>query len=114
MTTYEQQDIVLVKFIFSEGTGFKKRPALVMSSDLYHQNREEVVIAAVTSNTERILAGDTLIKDWKKANLLFPSVVCGVLQTIKNTLIEQKLGALTAEDFRKVQANFKTILGFNS
>ena len=112
MTTYKQQDIVLVKFTFSEGAGFKKRPALIVSSNPYHQSREEVVIAAVTSNTERVLTGDTLIKDWKKANLLFPSVVCGVLQTIKSALIERKLGALTSEDFRKVQANLKILFGF--
>mgnify|MGYP001582751164 CR=1 FL=1 len=112
MTIYKQQDIVLVKFIFSEGAGFKKRPALVVSGDRYNQSREEVVIAAVTSNVGRLLTGDTLVKDWKKANLLFPSVVCGVLQTIKNNLIERKLGALTPEDFGKVQANFKTLFGF--
>lgn len=35
---YEQGDILLVKVIFSEGIGIKKRPALVISDKYYHDN----------------------------------------------------------------------------
>ncbi len=111
MMRYRQGDIVLVKFIFSEGTEFKKRPALVISSDDYHRNRQEVMIAAITSNVERALTGDTEIKQWKKANLLFPSLVAGIIQTIKGEMLERKLGILSPEDFRKVQENLKMSLG---
>lgn len=111
MTSFKQGDVVLVQFIFSEGTAAKKRPALVMSSQDYHRSRQEVLIAAITSNTERVLAGDTKIHDWKRANLLFPSLVTGIIQTIKSQMIERVLGSLGSEDFRKVQDNLRIILG---
>lgn len=111
MTTYKQRDVVLVKFIFSEGTRFKKRPALVLSSNEYHRSRQEVIIAAITSNTERLLPGDTMLKDWEKANLLFPSVAAGILQTIKGDLIERRLGSLSPDDFEGVRKSLKICLG---
>jgi len=111
MTAYKQRDIILVKFIFSEGTGFKKRPALVLSSQEYHRSRQEVVIAAITSNVNRILTGDTRIREWKKANLLYPSMVTAILQTIRGEMIERTLGAISAEDFEEVQKNLKIALG---
>ncbi len=111
MTTYKQQDVVLVNFVFSEGTGSKKRPALVLSSNDYHGGRREVIIVAITSNIERVLAGDTKIKDWKKANLLFPSLVTGILQAIRGDMIERTLGSLSLDDFEGVQKNLKISLG---
>lgn len=110
MTGYKQRDVVLVNFIFSEGTGFKKRPALILSSEHYHRNRREIIIAAITSNVQRILTGDTTIKDWKKANLLFPSLVTGILQTIKSNMIDRILGTLSNEDFLNAQQNLKIAL----
>ena len=62
--SYKKGDIVLVKVIFSEGSGTKKRPALIISDEYYHNNRQKVIIAAITSNIERILPGDTKIKEW--------------------------------------------------
>ncbi len=110
MTSFKQGDLVLVKFAFTEGIGFKKRPALVVSSNEYHKSRNEIVIAAVTSNMDRELVGDTRIKEWKKANLLHPSVVTGILQTMKYDRIERKLGTLMSEDFQRVQENLKCAL----
>lgn len=110
MTSYKQKDVVLVHFVFSEGTGFKKRPALVISSHDYHRSRREVIMAAITSNTDRVLSGDTKIKDWKRANLLYPSLVTGILQTIKGDMIERTLGTLSADDFEEVKKNLKIAL----
>ena len=83
MTNYSQRQIILVHFAFSEGTASKKRPALILSSNEYHGGRQEVIIAAITSNVDRVLIGDTRIKEWKESNLLFPSLVTGIFQTIK-------------------------------
>ncbi len=108
---YKQGDIVLVKVIFSEGSGVKKRPALIISDKYYHNNRQEVIIAAITSNVERILPGDTKIKEWQQAGLKFPSLVTGIIQTLKIDIIEIKLGELSSPDFLKFQNNLKKLLG---
>ena len=108
---YNKGDIVLVKVIFSEGSGIKKRPALIISSDYYHNKRREIIIAAITSNIERVLPGDIIIEDWKNSGLKYPSLITGIIQTMKINIIEKKLGTLSYSDFLKFQSNLKKILG---
>ena len=103
MTNYKPGDIVLVEFSFTNGTGSKKRSALIISSDDYNKNRQEVIVTAITSNIERVLFGDTSIDDWKDAGLLYPSLVTGIIRTIKSSMINRKLGTLTKQDFENVQ-----------
>lgn len=112
MTSYKQGYLVLVDFGFSEGTGFKKRPALVVSSDDYHKDRQEVIIAAITSNVKRMLVGDTRIDGWKESGLLYPSLVTGIIRTVKNKLVLRKLGTLLKKDLQKVKKSLKKSLGF--
>ena len=109
---YKKGDIVLVRVVFSEGSGAKKRPALIISDEHYNNNRQEVIIAAVTSNIKRVLPGNTKIKEWKKAGLKFPSLATGIIQTLKLNIIEKKLGRLTSSDFSEFQKNLRKTLGF--
>ena len=60
MISYRRGDVVLVGFIFTDESGVKQRPAIVISSDIYCQQRREVIISAVTSQTERLLAGENM------------------------------------------------------
>ena len=46
---YRVGDIVLVPFPFSDQTGIKKRPAIVVSSAGYQTQRRDIIIMAVTS-----------------------------------------------------------------
>lgn len=112
MTNYKQRDVILVDFGFTEGGGSKKRPALIISSDSYHKSRQEVIIAAITSNTERVLFGDTKMADWQSAGLLYPSLVTAIIRTIKNNLILRKLGILSKSDFQEVGASIEKSLRF--
>lgn len=110
MTGYKQRDIVLVDFGFSEETGSKKRPALIISGDDYHHSRNELIVMAITSNVKRSLVGDTKIDEWKSAGLLYPSLVAGIIRTIKQAMVIRKLGVLTQHDFQKVQSSIKKAL----
>ncbi len=112
MTSYKQGDVILVEFQFSEGSGSKKRPALILSTEAYHKTRQEIIIAAITSNITRELFGDTKIENWKEAGLLQTSLVTGIIRTIKSNLILRKLGSLPKKDFLEVQNSLKDILGF--
>ncbi len=77
MTTYDRGDSVLVGFMFSDESKRKFRSAVVISSKGYNRERQEVIVAAITSNIRRRLFGDYLIADWKGAGLLFPSMATG-------------------------------------
>lgn len=98
MTAYKRGDVVLVGFVFSDESGQKLRPALVISSSAYNRGRKEVVVAAITSNVKRRLFGDHLIADWKAAGLLFPSVATGIIRTVARDVIYRKLGAMAKAD----------------
>lgn len=41
MITYEKGDVVLVRFVFTNESGAKRRPAVVVSTSEYHQGRQE-------------------------------------------------------------------------
>lgn len=110
MTEYSRGDVVLVSFVFSEETGVKRRPAVIVSSDAYHRGREEAIIAAITSRTDRVLVGDHLITEWREAGLLFPSVATGVIRTIKQGMIARRLGAMAKRDLREIDNGLRSIL----
>ena len=113
MTEYSRGDVVLVSFIFADETGVKQRPAVIISSDAYHTGRDEAIIAAITSRTDRILVGDHLITDWQSAGLLFPSVATSIIRTIKQDMINRRLGSLPAQDMRAVESKLKLALGLS-
>jgi len=53
MTGYRRGDVVLVGFVYSDESGKKLRPAVIISSLAYHRGRREVIVAAITSNVSR-------------------------------------------------------------
>lgn len=111
MTGYKRGDVILVGFMFTDESGWRIRPAVVISSSAYHRARQEVVVAAITSKIGRHLFGDHLLADWKGAGLLFPSVVTGIIRTIKQTMIHRKLGPLAKSDLEAVERELRRCLG---
>jgi mRNA interferase MazF len=111
MTAYKRGDMVLVSFVFSDESGSKHRPAVVLSSPAYHRNRQEIVVAAVTSNVDRVLFGDHLLAGWKEAGLLFPSLMTGIIRTIKSQMIHRRLGSIPHREMTAIDLNLHKILG---
>ena len=111
MTVYNRGDVVLVGFVFSDESGKKLRPAVVVSSAAYNRSRQEIVVAAITSNVRRRLFGDHLIADWKGAGLLFPSLVTGIFRTIKPSMIGRKLGVMPKLDMAAIDLKLRHSLG---
>lgn len=110
MTSFSRGDIVLVKFVFADEKGVKQRPGLIISTERYHQGRREAVLAAITSNISRLLVGDYRIKAWRESGLLSPSIVTGILRTIKQEMIADKLGELPSSELRAMEDKLREIL----
>jgi mRNA interferase MazF len=110
MIGYNRGDVVLVSFIFADETGVKRRPAVIISSNTYHTGRDEAIIAAITSRTDRVLIGDYLINNWQSAGLLFPSVATSIIRTIKQKMINKKLGSLQTQDMNAIDGKLKLAL----
>jgi mRNA interferase MazF len=110
--SYRRGDVVLVNFVFVNQTGVKRRPAVVISSQTYNLGRLEVVLAAITSNVRRrLLPGDTVVQAWREAGLLAPSVVTGIIRTVRQTALARRLGSLIPENMREVEASLRLSLG---
>jgi len=114
MTGYEQGDVVLVRFVFTDESGAKRRPTVIVSTSDYHQGRQEAIVAAITSNVDRMLVGDHLIEGWREAGLLLPSVATGIIRTIKQTMIERRLGSMPNGDMAAIKRQLQYILGLQS
>lgn len=94
--------MALVEFVFSDESGRKLRPAVVVSSNEYHSGRQEVIIAAITSNVARRLFGEHVIREWRESGLLYPSTVTGLIRTVRRSMIQRKLGSLAQPDLDAV------------
>ena len=57
------------------------------------------------------MTGDHLIADWQVAGLLFPSVATGGIRTIKQDMVNKKLGSLSIQDSGEVGKKLKRALG---
>ena len=111
-TSYRFGDVVLVPFPFTDQSGDKKRPAVVVSSDRYQRERPDVIIMAITSQVRQSAdVGEVTIAGWKKAGLLKASVTKPVLATIEQPLIIRKLGRLQPADCAAVRSALRLILG---
>ncbi|MBN1626964.1 MAG: type II toxin-antitoxin system PemK/MazF family toxin [Deltaproteobacteria bacterium] len=112
MTDYNFGDIVLVPFPFTDQTDFKKRPALIVSSEQYNQKRLDIIIMAITSRTHAPANfGDVRLEGWREAGLIKPSTIKPVFATIEQSLVLKRLGYLGEKDLSVLQKNLKMILG---
>ena len=50
MTSCQRGDVVLVPFDFTDRSGVKWRPAVVVSTDDYNRTTPDVLIVSITSN----------------------------------------------------------------
>ena len=110
MTSCSRGDVVLVKLVFADEKGAKQLPGLILSTDSYHEGRREAILAAITSNIGRLLVGDCTISAWREAGLLYPSIVTGIVRTIKHDMIASRMGALPASEMRAAEDSLRAIL----
>src|SRR5262249_59420828 len=86
-------DVVLVPFRYSGPAGQKERPAVVLSTDVYHDDWDELLVVAVTSRPPRaVRPTDCAVQDWQSAGLSQPSCVRSHLPTVDRPLVLRRLG----------------------
>ena len=111
-TSYEFGDVVLVAFPFTNQQGSKQRPAVVISSQAYNQNKPDVILMAITSQVKaKSTFAETLIENWQSAGLLKLSIVKPVVFTVDSSLIRKVLGRLSDQDNNQLRLELNSILG---
>jgi hypothetical protein len=63
MSSYSRGEVVLVRYPFSDLSGSKIRPAVIVSAP--HISKD-VFILPLTSKTGSLLAGEFALKDWSR------------------------------------------------
>lgn len=110
-------NVVLVRFPHPSGLRGKKRPAVVIQSDLYSGTVGTVVVAEVTSILTRrgdpaCLFVDVTTPEGKATGLLRDSVVsCLFLATVDVDTVAQVLGSLSPVLSQQLNDCLKAALG---
>ena len=112
-TTCEPGAVVYVNFRFAGQAGTKPRPVVVLSVNDYHASRIDAVILALTTKMDDSYFGDCELEDWQSANLPKPSKAKGVIQTIEQRSIRNRLGTLSANDYNRIKAALRDIFGMD-
>ncbi|CAK0741159.1 mRNA interferase MazF [Gammaproteobacteria bacterium] len=73
-------DVVVLDF--PGVTGIKRRPAVVLSSTVYHASRPDVVVGLITSQAIALSPTDYLLQDWAGTGLRVPSVFRSFFATL--------------------------------
>lgn len=100
MTNYKAGDILLLRFPFTNLSGAKQRPGLV----LLDAGDGDIVVARITSQNYSTRY-DVALAEWSAAGLLFASTVrLHKIMTLDSSLVKRPLGQLTEADLASVGA----------
>jgi len=102
-------DVVVVPFPFTDRNATKRRPALVLSNNLFNESSGHSVLAMITSAEQISWPGDLSISDVESAGLTTACLVRMKLFTLDDRLIIRKAGSLGASDQKKLRATWKKL-----
>lgn len=113
----QRGDVVMVDWIYSDRTGSKRRPALVVQADTYNTALDDTILALITGSTRRRIGAATQLEidistpDGQQTGLSIDSVVqCENLVTLDRQLIYRIRGSFSAALMRKVEDCLKAAL----
>ena len=90
MDTLSFGDTVLLRFPFTDGTTFKKRPALVINDS----SDGDIIVSRITSQIYKTKY-DVYIEHWDKVGLKLPSVIrVHKLATLEKNMVEIVMGVI--------------------
>jgi mRNA-degrading endonuclease toxin of MazEF toxin-antitoxin module len=116
-TTSRRQrgQVVVLSVPFTDGTGAKLRPAVVVSPEKFHRKLGDLIICPISSQPryfQKPGPGDRPLGRWSAAGLRHPSTVrVSNILAVEKSLVRRALGKLAAEDLRNLDAALREALG---
>ena len=112
-TSYKRGDVVLVPFPFTDLSSAKQRPALVVSADAFNSTRDDVLVAAITSQIPAQLAADEFMipaGELAECGLPKPSILrLSKLVALHRQLVFKRVGALPVATLTQVMAQLRQL-----
>lgn len=110
MPNYLKNEVVLVRYPFSNLSGSKVRPAVIVNAPHVSQ---DIIIVPLTSKTMPLLAGEFVLVEWSQAGLNVSSAVKRGLYTTHQNLIVKAIGKLSDTDANSLESALRSWLGLH-
>ncbi|NJM47135.1 MAG: type II toxin-antitoxin system PemK/MazF family toxin [Alkalinema sp. RU_4_3] len=95
MPSYSKNDIILVRYPFSDLSGAKIRPAVVISAKHVSQ---DLFVTPLTSKTASLLEGEFILSERSMVGLNVVTAIKRGVYTVHDRLIVKQLGKLDDDD----------------
>jgi mRNA interferase MazF len=99
-----RNEVILVRYPFSNLASTKVRPAIVVNAAHVSQ---DVIIVPLTSRVTGLLAGEFVLQHWQQAGLNVPSAVKRGLYTVEESLIVKTVGQLAPDDAQTLDQSLR-------
>ena len=111
MPNFSRNEVILVRYPFTDLSGFKVRPAVVVSAP--HSSQDKMIVP-LTSQTAGLQAGEFKLDDWQQAGLNVPTVLKRGVFTVNKSVILKTIGQLSSRDSEKLNHSLTAWLGLKT
>ena len=113
-TTYSRGQVAVVEVGFSEGTGSKPRPAVVVSTEKFHRSLPDIIVCPISSQPRyyrRPGPVDRPFRSGRTVGLRHPSTVrVSKLLSVDKTIVKRVIGDLVPDDLAGVETILRQAL----
>jgi len=111
-TPFEQGEILIVPFPFSDLSGTKQRPVLVISKLSYNKKAEDIITCGITSNLKD--SGFSILienKDLERGQIPKPSrIKVDKLFTLEKSIVKKRIAKINAKIMDNVKKEFLNLI----
>lgn len=104
MPSFSKNEVVLVRYPFSDLSSAKVRPAVVVNAP---HISTDLLVVPLTSWTVSLLPGKFVLADWRAAGLNVPSAVKRGVFTLVESLVLKRIGVLTVPDALRLEHSLR-------
>jgi mRNA interferase MazF len=104
MPSYSRTEVILVQYPFTDLSGQKVRPAIIVNAP---HSSPDLIIIPLTSRTSPLYAGEFLLSNWAGAGLRVPTVVKRGIATIHPALVVKSLARLSPPDAQQLDQSLR-------
>jgi len=108
MPSYSKDEVILVRYPFSDLSSSKVRPAIVVHAP--HVSQDNFIVP-LTSRIGSLLPGEFVIRDASSAGLHVSSAIKRGPYTVDSALVVRLLGKLSQNDAQQLEQSLRQWLG---
>ncbi len=112
MPVYNQRDVILVKFPFTDITGFKLRPAIVVSNNVVNSTDDIIVVMLTTQAVPalyRVLVDNTFV-DVPFKGVGTMNANCKKIAVLHKNIVQRKITRISDDaKFNEIINNIKSL-----